>query len=152
MPIGEQAKVQTPGNNVKWHVSGSLVWRTGTLLVSPPSKRRNAELFVQHLDDLRRRLRGYKRIHVICDNAPFHHCRRVRAYLQRWGHRIVLHFLPKYAPETNPIERVWWHLHEVVTRNHRCQTIEELMELTYEWFAANDNHYLDMRHTFAQAA
>ena len=150
--MGEQAKVHTPGNNAKWHVSGALVWRTGTLLVSPPSKRRNAELFVQHLDDLRRRLRGYKRIHVICDNAPFHHCRRVRAYLQRWGHRIVLHFLPKYAPETNPIERVWWHLHEVVTRSHRCQTIEELMELPYEWFAARDTHYLDMRHTFAQAA
>jgi transposase len=48
------------------------------------------------------------------------------------GHRIVLHFLPKYAPHTNPIERVWWHLHEEITHNQRCQTIEELIELTFE--------------------
>jgi hypothetical protein len=107
---------------------------------------------VAHLDDVRRRLRSFKKIHVICDNAPFHNCRTVADYLQCWGHRIVLHYLPKYAPQTNPIERVWWHLHEVVTRNHRCQSIDELLELAYQWFAANNNHYLDMHHTFALAA
>ena len=152
MAVGQQATVETPGNNVKRHVAGSLVWRTGTLLVSEPAKRRNAELFVAHLDDLRRRLRGFKRIHVICDNASFHDCKRVREYLDRWGHRIVLHYLPKYAPETNPIERVWWHLHEVVTRNHRCRSIDELIDLAYAWFETNNNHYLDMRNTFALAA
>jgi len=152
MPVGEQATVETPGNNVKRHVAGSLVWRTGTLLVSPPAKRRNAELFLAHLDDLRRRLRGYRRIHVICDNASFHDCRRVREYLQQWGHRIQLHFLPKYAPETNPIERVWWHLHDTITRNHRCRSIEELLGEAYDWFETNNNHFLDMRHTFALAA
>ena len=66
---GQQATVETPGNNIKRHLAGSLVWRTGTLLVSPSAKRRNAALFVAHLDDLRRRLRGYRRIHVICDNV-----------------------------------------------------------------------------------
>ncbi len=152
MLVGEQATVATPGNNVKRHVAGSLMWSTGTLLVSPPGSKRNAELFIAHLDDLRRRLRGYRKIHVILDNAPFHNCRRVREYLQRWGHRMKLHFLPKYAPETNPIERVWWHLHETITRNHRCQTLQELLDLAYEWFTTNNNHYLDMRHTFALAA
>ena len=78
---GQQATVETPGNNIKRHLAGSLVWRTGTLLVSPSAKRRNAALFVAHLDDLRCRLRGYRRIHVICDNAPFHNCRMVREYL-----------------------------------------------------------------------
>jgi transposase len=152
MPIGEQATVETPGNNVKRHVAGSLVWNTGTLLVSPHAARRNAKLFIAHLDDLRRRLRGYRKIHVICDNASFHNCRPVREYLQRWEHRIELHYLPKYSPETNPIERVWWHLHETITRNHRCRTIEELLQLAYDWFTANNNHFCDMRNTFALAA
>ena len=152
MPVGDQAVVETPGNNVKRHVSGSLVWQTGTLLVSAPSKRRNADLFIAHLDDLRRRLRGFRKIHVICDNASFHDCRKVHQYLQRWSHRIDLHFLPKYAPETNPIERVWWHLHETITRNHRCQSIDELIELAYDWFETNNNHFFDMRNSFAQAA
>jgi transposase len=133
MTKGQQTEVVTPGNNVKRHLAGSLVWRTGRLLVSSPATHRNAELFVAHLDDLRRRLRGFGIIHVICDNAPFHNCRRVQAYLRQWGHRIRVHHLPKYAPQTNPIERVWWRMHEIKTRNHRCHTIEELLKEIFTW-------------------
>jgi len=137
MPRGEQTHVVTPGNNEKRHLAGSLHWRTGTLLVSYPGPQRNAQLFVNHLDDLRCRLRCYRRIHVVCDNARFHDCRLVHDYLRQWGSRIVLHFIPTYAPETNPIERVWWHLHETITRNHRCRSIEDLLDQTFEWFDAH---------------
>jgi transposase len=133
MPRGQQFEVVTPGNNEKWHLAGSLAWRTGRLFVSAPAWRRNAQLFVKHLDDLRRRLRSYRKIHVICDNARFHDCRLVRTYLQCWKHRLQLHFLPKYAPETNPIERVWWHLHETVTRNHRCPNMKRLLADVCRW-------------------
>jgi putative transposase len=133
MPQGQQAEVVTPGNNEKAHIAGSLHWRTGTLLLSAPGRQRNAALFVAHLDDLCCRLRSYRVIHVICDNARFHDCRAVRACLERHAGRIVLHYLPKYAPETNPIERIWWHLHETLTRNHRCQSLQELLEDVYAW-------------------
>jgi len=133
MPRGEQAEVTTPGNNEKAHIAGSLHWRTGTLLLSAPGRQRNAALFVAHLDDLCCRLRGYRVIHVICDNARFHDCRAVHACLARHRGRIVLHYLPKYAPETNPIERIWWHLHETITRNHRCQSLQELLDEVYNW-------------------
>jgi putative transposase len=151
MRKGEQALVETPGNNRKCHVAGSLVWKTGTLPVSDPQPQRNAAMFIAHLDDLRCRLRAWKKIHVICDNAKFHNCRAVQEYLAARCHRIVLHFLPKYAPETNPIERVWWHLHETITRNHRCRNLEELITQAYNWFETCNNHYLEMRHTFAKA-
>jgi transposase len=133
MLCGEQAEVVTPGDNVKRHLAGSLVWRTGTLLVSPAGARRNAELFVAHLDELRRRLRSYRVIHVICDNASFHDCSRVSEYLAVWGQRIQIHYLPKYAPQTNPIERIWWRMHETLTRNHRCQHIDQLLGNIYDW-------------------
>jgi putative transposase len=140
MPRGEQAEVVTPGDNVKRHLAGSLVWRTGTLLVSAAGKRRNADLFLAHLDDLRRRLRTYRVIHVICDNASFHDCRKVTEYLAIWGDRIRLHYLPKYAPQTNPIERVWWRMHERITRNHRCTTIDGLLERIFGWI--DEEHQL----------
>jgi len=152
MRRGEQAEVVTPGNNRKCHLAGSLVWQTGTLLVSPPEWRRNTALFVTHLEDLRRRLRGWKRIHVICDNAAFHKSRAVQEYLHSHGNRIELHYLPAYAPQTNPIERVWWHLHETITRNHRCRTLEELLDQAYEWFKEHNNFLIDMRRSFAKAA
>ena len=120
---------------MKRYVFGSLHWHTGTLIATPPSLRRNTAEFLRHLDDLRTPFRGYRRIHVICDNPSFHSSKADREYLQRWGDRIVLHFLPCYAPETNSIERVCWHMHETVTRSHQCSTIEELVQQVYDWFA-----------------
>ena len=135
MERGQQAEVITPGDNVKRYLSGSMSWRSGELVVTQGT-RRNAELFVAHLEDLRRSFRRYRKIHVICDNARFHTIegsRVVRQYMKEHGDRIVLHYLPTRSPQDNPIERVWWHLHEQITRNHQCQSIEELIELTMDW-------------------
>jgi transposase len=135
---GQQAQVETPGTNEKRYLAGSLNWRTGEVILTEGlrGEGRSSALFVRHLDDLRYRLRRYRKIHVICDNAIFHapeRCRRIKQYLAAWGHRIELHFLPKYDPQSNPVERIWWHLHEEITRNHRCQTMEELLDLVFAW-------------------
>ena len=146
MRKGQQAEVVTPGTNVKRYLAGSLHWRTGQLLLSEPGRQRNADLFLAHLDALRGRLRRYRIIHVICDNAVFHNperCRKVQAYLSQWGHRLRLHFLPSYAPETNPIERVWWHLHDEITRNHRCRDIDELLDLILAWLSAGSHFQIE---------
>ena len=60
-------------------------------------------------------------------------CRAVRNFLTRHSGRIILHYLPKYAPETNPIWRIRWHLHEPITRHHRCLTIDALLNQVYDW-------------------
>lgn len=147
MVRSQQAEVVTPGNNEKRHLAGSLHWRTGRLILSAPGMQRNADLFLAHLDDLRKGLRCYRVLHVVCDNARFHDCRKVRDYLARWEGRIVLHYLPKYAPETNPIERVWWHLHDTITRNHRCQSLDELLDNVYNW-AADQQHFASQTEHF----
>jgi putative transposase len=134
MPKGRQAEVVTPGDNTKRYVAGSLNWRTGAMIATTGAKR-DAALFVAHLHELRRRLRRYKKIHVICDNAKFHESFAVAEFLYRHGDRVVLHFLPKYAPECNPIERVWWHLHDEITRNHRCGDIDALLDRVFAWLA-----------------
>ena len=148
MRRGQQAEVVTPGDNAKRYLAGSLHWRTGALLTTA-GDRRDGKLFVAHLHDLRRRLRRYKKIHVICDNAKFHDgCWEVWEFCRRYGDRVVLHFLPKYAPDLNPIERVWWRLHEAITRNHQCPTLDELVDLALAWlterkyFKVKDEAYL----------
>jgi transposase len=138
MRKGQQAAVQTPGTNERRCLAGSIHWRTGRVFLTEgmPKEGRTAALFCRHLDDLRRALRQYKVIHVVCDNAGTHKpegARRVKEYLEQWGGRVVLHYLPSYAPECNPIERVWWRLHEAVTRNHRCASMDDLLELTFQW-------------------
>jgi transposase len=56
------------------------------------------------------------------------------------GRRIQLHFLPPYCPDHNRIERQWRDLHADVTRNHRCETIEELMENVKRWLGPAHHH------------
>ena len=142
---GKQAEVVTPGDNEKRHLAGSLNARSGALIVTEgfPKQGRNAQLFLRHLDDLRRQLRRYRIIHVFCDNAKAHACQKVAAYLKEHGERIKIHYLPKRAPETNPIERVWWHLHEEITRNHSCKDMTELLELVFAWLDSKKRYDIE---------
>jgi putative transposase len=143
MRQGQQAQVVTPGDNEKHYLAGSWHWRTGVLFTTAGDKR-DGKLFVRHLEELCRRLRRYQKIHVICDNAKFHYdCWEVWEFFARNPDRVVLHFLPKYAPELNPIERVWWILHEQVTRCHQCQSLEELVDLVLGWLTDRRSFMVD---------
>ena len=140
MVKGRQAEVETPGDNEKRYLSGSIHWRTGQVFLTEgrPKQKRDTALFLAHLDELRSRLRRYRVIHVICDSASCHTSNEVAVYL--WDHRdrIKLHLLPKYSPDCNPIERVWWNLHDRITRNHRCETMQELLDLTFTWLGSRN--------------
>jgi transposase len=154
MRKGRQATVETPGNNEKRYLSGSIHWRTGQVFLTEgkPRQGRNTALFLAHLDDLRGRLRRYKKIHVICDNAKCHTSNEVAVYLWEHRDRIDLHFLPSYSPDCNPIERVWWNLHDQITRNHQCQSMEELLDLTFTWLRGRNPFKVEGRSMYKVAA
>jgi transposase len=126
MPRGVQKWVRTPGKNKKRYIAGALNLSTG-LLVWVEGERKRSQLFIDLLDAIARRYRRCRRIHLILDNYSIHTSKITRAALERHGGRVVLHFLPPFCPDENPIERLWQDLHANVTRNHRCETIEELM-------------------------
>jgi putative transposase len=132
MRRGVQAHIPTPGTNRKRYVAGSIHWRTGRVFATD-GPRRDSGLFLEHLDELRRRLRRYRKIHVICDNAKFHLSKDVQTYLWTHRDRIELELLPAYSPDANPVERVWWFLREHVTRNHRCRDQGELLEMVFSY-------------------
>jgi transposase len=143
MPRGEQAEVITPGDNEKNYLAGSLHWRTGTLLAPVTGPKRNGALVAAHLEELCRRLRRYKVIHVIWDSPRIHLCAAGREVVKAQAGRLVLHQLPKYAPECNPVERVWWHLREEITRNHRCRTLAELVDLVFRWLEGRERFVVE---------
>lgn len=127
MLAGQQKQVLTPGKNVKHYLAGALDAHTGRLYrVEGP--RKTGALFialVEHL--LRLRSLAGRTIHLVLDNFRIHSSRAVVAAQQRWGERVRLHFLPPYCPDHNRIERLWKDLHDNVTRNHQCRTMEELL-------------------------
>ena len=123
----EQKVVITPGNNVKRCVAGGLNPKTGSI-VWVVGERRNAALFLEFLRRVRSAYPQAKKIHLIVDNCKAHSCKKVWQALEKeFAGCIVLHFLPPYSPEHNPIERLWKEVHANVTRNHRCKAIEALV-------------------------
>jgi transposase len=124
---GHRRRVVTPGKNRKHYVAGALDARTGKLSwVEAATK--NSALFCKLVWRLVADNPNARRIHLILDNYIIHSSRHTRRFLAQFGDRVVLHFLPPYCPDDNRIERVWLDLHANVTRNHRCKTIEELMD------------------------
>ena len=93
------------------------------------AERKNSALFIELLRHLAgSAYRRARRIHVICDNYCIHQSKRVQMTLRDLGGRVQLHFLPPYCPDANRIERLWGDLHDNVTRNHRCSTMDALMD------------------------
>ena len=125
MRRGTQATVLTPGQNAKHFLAGAQSTRTGHLIwVTAPRKR--SALVVALLEACCRHFCRARVIHLIVDNWGIHTSRATQAALRRLP-RIRLHFLPTYSPKHNPIGRLWEDLHANVTRNHRFQTMAELV-------------------------
>lgn len=55
------------------------------------------------------------KIHLIWDNAGYHKSKELLSFISNT--KIVLHYLPPYSPNLNPIERLWKIMHEQVTYN-----------------------------------
>ncbi len=64
---------------------------------------------------------------VIADNASYHHAALHREWREGCAERFALDFLPPYAPELNPIERVWKLTRKLRTHNRYFATLEEVI-------------------------
>lgn len=68
-----------------------------------------------------------KRLLVIWDRSPIHRRRAVKSFIESVGEsRLVVEFLPAYAPELNPVEWFWAQLKDVELCNKPCMDLEEL--------------------------
>ena len=122
---GQQRRVLTPGQNQKHYIAGALRAKSRRLVwAEGPSK--NSTLFCKLLCKLAAMHRRARKVHLIIDNYGIHKSHATRRVLESLRGKVVLHFLPPYCPDHNPIERVWLDLHATVTRNHRCRTMLEL--------------------------
>jgi len=125
---GQQKTVLTPGQNVKHYLAGAMDAQSGRVIWVEGDRKRSA-LFIELLKKLDRHYADKKVIHIILDNYIIHSSKITQKAVEKFNGRIVLHFLPPYCPDYNKIERcVWRELHANVTRNHKCQDMDNLMQ------------------------
>jgi transposase len=128
MPKGMQKTVLTPGQNKKRYLAGALNRKTGNITYVD-SDQKDSYLFIDQLWTLAKvDYPNAKHIHLVLDNYSIHHSNLTHIAVNALADKITLHFLPPYCPDHNKIERFWKDLHDNVTRNHQCQTIDELMK------------------------
>jgi transposase len=90
----------------------------------------NALTFIKFLKQLVRQYRVSK-IHMVLDNAKYHHADIVKKWLEDNKDRIELHFLPAYSPELNAQERVWRLTRRKATHNHFFNDVDELRKTLF---------------------
>jgi transposase len=114
---GTQVEIPTPGKNQKRYLAAALDWRTGEIRYVVGVGKNNF-LFRQLLALLEESCGPeIKTIYVVCDNYKIHKAQAVERWLEQHP-RFERLWTPTYCPKANPIERVFWEVHDKCTRNH----------------------------------
>ena len=132
---------------------GAVRLKDGKLVMSPPDGMFDGRTCWKFYRRIERDAKDHgRKIVMIIDNARYHHASLHEEWRRQVADHFVLHFLPPYSPDLNPIERVWWCLHEAITRNHRSPTMENLLQQVYDWIEHQGSFFSTIHATYAQAA
>jgi len=93
----------------------------------------NAESTIRFFQKIENAYPNKSKVHVFCDNAPYYRNKAVRQHLET--SKVVLHFLPPYSPNLNPIERLWKWMKERVVYNTYYEHFEEFKAAIVGFFA-----------------
>lgn len=67
-----------------------------------------------------------KKLLIIWDRLQAHRSRLVREHVDAQRGAIVLEYLPPYAPELNPVERIWGYLKHHAMPNYCGQNLKDV--------------------------
>lgn len=86
----------------------------------------------KHFASLRKKYPKATRIHQILDNGSYNTSHDTREAAKKYG--ILLHYLPPYSPNLNPIERLWKIMNEFTRNNRVFTTVSDFKTAIFEFF------------------
>ncbi len=92
----------------------------------------NSKAMEEHFEHLSRLYTEAPRIHLILDRGPYNISQETQKAAEQY--KIVLHYLPAYSPNLNPIERCWKILNEQVRNNRFFSSAQEFRESIMTFF------------------
>ena len=125
--VGEEYKVNTPGQNKTWYILGSLGYPDGDGLIYEHQTNIQVQLHWQHLLDM------CEFVFVVRDNASQHVTPDLDDFLLEHQDRFCLVPLPTHSPHLNLIERLWHYMRDNITRSRFYITLENLCETLVNW-------------------
>jgi len=122
---GERKAVPTTGRQYRVNLIGGICL-DGHKFVYKQVEKVNAPAIQSFLKRIRSKHQNKEKIHIIWDNAGYHHSKEVIKCAESLN--IKLHYLPPYSPNLNPIERLWKIMHERVTYNRYHEKFADFTE------------------------
>jgi transposase len=92
----------------------------------------NAEATIKFFQKIEEAYPCKAKIHIFCDNARYYRNKTVTKYLET--SKIIMHFLPPYSPNLNPIERLWKLMKEKVIYNTYYQDFIDFKRAVFGFF------------------
>lgn len=123
--------IATTASRTRMNLMGSLNFETMSVIIHAYET-----LDSKAMDDHFRKLRAFypnaPKIHQILDRGPYNMSKETQAAAKKYG--IVLHFLPPYSPNLNPIERLWKVMNEQVRNNRVFASVQDFREKIMNFF------------------
>ena len=130
---GTNKPIATTGSKVRMNIMGAINLETMRVDVKSYDTI-NQYSMVDYFAKLREIYPKNKnpKIHIISDRGSYNTSKKTREAAKEEG--IVLHFLPSYSPNLNPIERLWKVMNEYARNNQFFRTGKEFKEKINSFF------------------
>lgn len=130
---GVRKEIPANSGRSRINLSGIIDVISHNVLVQE-DKMLNAEATIKFFQKIEEAYPSKRKIHLLCDNARYYKNKSVTKFLET--SKIVLHFLPPYSPNLNPIERLWKWMKERVIYNTYYEEFEDFRSAVLGFFSA----------------
>lgn len=131
---GKDKLVATTASRTRVNLLGSINFETMEVTIAS-HETINSKAMEKHFATLRKKYPKAPQIHQIVDRGPYNISAETKEAAEKY--RIVLHHLPPYSPNLNPIERLWKIMNEYVRNNRVFKNAEEFRNAIVFWLWLN---------------
>ena len=132
-PQGQQVMISTPSHARKRYGLGAVNYHSGESVVIFRARKRRKE--VAELLEALLEKHPHETIYLAWDNASSHEDDEIETLVRAAAGRLVLLYLPTYAPWLNPIEMLWRHFRREVTHCELFVSLQALVQAAQAFFA-----------------
>ena len=131
----------SPPSRQRVNISSAIQITTLDVITTFPDKV-NTETTVEFLKKVSTKYNKAKKIHIILDNAPYHHALIVNKYANE--NNINLVFLPPYSPNLNLAERLWAFMRRKVLATKYYESFNDFKKAIVRFFRGIKNRKDDL--------
>lgn len=128
---GTDKLIQTTGSKARMNLFGSISLETMKVTIDSYESI-NSLAIEKHFQKLRWNYPKAHKIHLILDQGSYNTSKETKESAKKYN--IVLHYLPPYSPNLNPIERLWKIMNEYSRNNQYFQTSVEFKKAITDFF------------------